>query len=244
MGCRSLIRLVVISLGLVVVGAALAIYGLKEKWDAEGTTPEPVEVDLARLEEGKVPDNRHVRVGPHVALYYGTIYSYTQKRRSRSKVEPATRLTYCYYPIISMSNPAAQALMAESKKAAENKPDDTKPDAAEEDEPELPETFAVIVKTKRFKTVKDIPDDLVRREDAAQGMVFNKTRPLDYKEKTLLQESFPKANLDKLVVLEEGRTPMSPVGQTGFMIAGGLVALGGVAFFVLGLVRGAQRKIA
>jgi hypothetical protein len=235
---RGIIRLVVVSLGLVAIGGGLVLYGLTEKWAAEGTTPDPVEADLAKMETGDVPANRHVRVGPHLALYYGTVSSFKTRNRLRPKADANTSLTHTYYPIIALSNPAAQALTAPAPKPEEPKPGEPKPDVGEADEPPLPENFAVLVKTKRFKTFKDIPDDLVRREEAVQGMVFNRTRPLDYKEKKLLKEEFPKADLDKVLVLEEGRTPMSQAGQTGFMIAGVLVALGGVAFFGLGVVRG------
>ena len=221
----------------VLFGVGAASHGWMEWAASRDAAAEPVEVDLARLENGASPPNPHVRIGPHVACYYCTIGEFkTDKRRGRRKADAATRLTHCFYPILSTAHPFVQKIndLAEKHGGLDKIPEDE----------ELPaiDQFAVIVKTERFKKFSDIPDVPQRREEQVQGLVINTIRPLGAKEKNLLKEEFPNMDFGKVLVVEEARRPSSWAWCATFLYGG--VALIGVGLLlgVLFIVRGLTAK--
>lgn len=212
-----------VQLVLIVLGGVLVFVGYQDYRVSSGTTAEPASVDLAALEQGQAADNNHMQIGEHFALYPAAVYEY----ESSGEPDPNTKVKKCYYPIISLKHPfvAALAKLAEEHGGLEKIPDNVPP-------PDIRD-FAVLVKTRRFKTVGAIPDGL-DGETSVQGLVINRISSLGSEEEKLIKENFPTANLDKVLILEDGRKPASMVKWLGFMLGGLALAAVGVGLFVVG----------
>jgi len=98
--------------------------------------------------------------------------------------------------------------------------------------PEI-EHFAALVKTKRFKTVGSIPDDL-EDETSVQGLVINRIKSLKGEEAKLIEETFPEIDLDKVLLLEHNRKPASLTKSLGMTFGGALLTLIGIGLFFVG----------
>src|SRR5262249_23115044 len=81
-------------------------------------------------------------------------------------------------------------------------------------------------------------------EKGVQGLVINVVSPLSSKEKDLIRDSFPSINFDKLLILEEGRTPTSALWSTSLIFGGIAVLLGGIGLLGLGFIGGISGKSA
>lgn len=207
-----------IKLAAIVGGLVLAFFGVQEFRVSQGTSQKATAVDLAKVEAGESPTNHHVEIGNHFAVYGGSVYQYSQSKHDHSAPGPATKVSYCFYPIISAEHPFLTAL------------------AREEENPEFG-TIAVIVKSHRFKTIGAIPDGIVE-ETAVKGLVINRIESLDKEERKLLLENFPQVDLDKVLIVQDGRQPASLVKSAGMIGAGGLISLIGVGLFFLGRATG------
>jgi len=204
---------------LIVLGAVLGVYGSREAFVSSGARSEPTAVELAKLEAGETPDNYYVRIGEHVPLYPAALFAYKTSKYSKEEPGPGPPITYCFYPIVSRSHPAVQAIEGFARKAgaAGNLPDlEMLPDVTD---------FRVLVKTKRFETAGSIPDN-TNVAASVEGLIINRISSLGSDEKDLIRKQFPKVNLDKVLILEEGRKPTSLLAAVG-MILGALVLVGG-----------------
>jgi len=220
-----------IGLLLLIVGGGTWAYGWSEGRVSEGTNEQAAAADLAKLEAGGKPDNNHITIGGHTACYYASVYSYYTKKKNRgAKATDTTRLSYVFYPIISSNHPFNQELVNLLTKYGSL---DKIPD--EVDLPQI-DQFVVLVKTKRFGTLKDIPNDPLRKETGIQGLVINVVSPLSSKEKDLIRDSFPKIDFNKVLILEEGRTPTSAFWSSSLIFGGIAVLLGGLALLGLGII--------
>ncbi len=94
-----------------------------------------------------------------------------------------------------------------------------------------PDNFAVLVKTKRFNTVGDIPREMDFAQEV-RGMVVNEVDPLSADEKHLLSQGFPGTDFSKVLILEENREPASPGKYLGFFGGGIALLLLGVGLLV------------
>jgi len=221
----------------VLLGIGAASYGWREWSASRDAAAEPVEVDLASLENGASPPNPHVRIGALVACYYSTVGEYkTDRRRGKRRADANTRLTHCFYPIISPAHPFVQKVneLAEKHGGLDKIPEDT-------DLPAI-DRFAVMVKTERFKKFGDIPDVPHRREEQLQGLVINTLRPLGYKEKKLLREEFPNMDFDKVLVVEENRKPSSWARCAAFQYGGAALIGVGLLLGLVFIARGGTAK--
>jgi hypothetical protein len=217
--------LLAISVLLFIAGGAASVWGWNEQKLADKSTAEAVNLDLAKIEAGEKVDNFHVRIGPHYACYYATVYSERQEKTAGKVV--SSSLTHAYYPIVSISNADVKILEPLEKKYGDlNKvpPDEEIPQ---------PNHFVVLVKTSRFKKLEEIPDAPFRREESVHGMIINEISSLAPKEKELIKQQFPTLNVDKLLVLEDGREPTSS-GMRQMAMYGGMAG----AILGLGLLVG------
>ena len=104
-------------------------------------------------------------------------------------------------------------------------------DLADEDNTMELEQFSMLIRTKRFKTVGDVDlavAKLVELEEEKEGLVINQfdADGLDSEENQLISESFPKLDLDKVVLVAEGVDPPT--------ILGALIAMAVGSFFFFG----------
>jgi len=141
---------------------------------------------------------------------------------SNANEEPSedTSVSYTYYPIISENHSYFFQIGAllQSFGAADAIPENLWPEIKQ---------FSVLVKTKRFEQIKDIPMDW--KEDASvEGLVINRIESLNSEETDLVRQSFPEIDIEKILILEEGRKPSSKVKSFGMMGGGGVLAVVGV----------------
>lgn len=216
-----------IALILIAVGGVLVFIGGQEWYVSRGTSGEPVAVDLADLEKGNAPPSNFIRLGPHLAIYPGAVYAFSTSKYSQSKeATPDTSINYCYYPVISASHPFMQELKALADKfGGLNRVPDNAP------EPQIG-SFRVLVKSKKYGRVRDIPQDVADRP-GVQGLLINQISSLSNDEEKLIKQGFPQLKTDQVLILEEDRQPASMTKLLG-MVGGGLamVVVGLGMFFV------------
>jgi hypothetical protein len=202
-------------IALIVGGVMIFVFGFKETLVGVDASSKPVPVSLVDLEKGVAPPDNNLQVGPHVALYPVAVYEYEVPKHGSQQVNAGTTVNYAYYPIISNQHPFLKEITRLEKKhgSFEKIP--------ETEFPSL-EHFSVMVKTTMFRTVGQIPDAIVNTK-SVQGLVINRIESLDAEEKRLIGESFPRINLDKLLLVEQGRTPTSSLLSIGVMLLGLIV---------------------
>ena len=210
---------------LMLASCCLCAFGTSESNVSEGTTAEPQDVDLSQLEAGQRVTNGHVKLGGHVACYFGGLYSYMADKDDKQPAGPDTSLSEYYYPIISEQHPSAQQLIADYG-SLEQVPLDV----------ELPEieSFRVLVKTDRFDKLRDLPVEQAARLPSVQGLVVNRVDRLSAEELRLLHTNFPLADFENVLLVEEGRTPSPEWLSSGMIITGIVLSLLGPVLMIWG----------
>ena len=211
---------------LIVLGGFVAFWGSQEWMVSRGASAKPQVIELVELEKNPTISNNHLEIGSHTALYPVCVYEYQMKKGDTGDPTAKTKVNHTYYPIISNDHPYLQQLKTLKQKYGHL---DKVPD---KEWPEL-NKFTVLVKTRSYKTVGSIPIDWVE-EQKIQGLVINRIHSLKGKERDLVQRSFPKMNLDKILILEAGRKPASIAKSGGIMAGGVLMILAGVGSFFMG----------
>lgn len=211
-------------LALLIGGCVLAFFGVQEYRVSMGTSAEPEMLNLHELETGSEISNNHVKVGAHVAVFGACVYEYEES--SFGGMDDNSKVTHLYYPIISDEHEFFAAIdrLAEKYGDPFNAPDSEWPDI---------DDFAVLVKTKRFPTIGSIPDGL-QDEGEVQGLVVNRISSLDAEEKGLVQQSFPRLDLNKVLILEQDRHPASLAKSLGMIAGGALMVLIAIGSFFVG----------
>ena len=209
---------------LIAAGAAFGWLGVQEFRLSLNSTPEPAEVDLAKLESGERAPQNHLRLGPHLALYNGSVYSIS----GRDKDKPNPSVKYAIYAVVSESHPYGKLLKQMLAPAG---------DAREPIVLEAPasldlERVAVLVKTNRFKSVAELPQ-APAAQTAVQGLAINQIQSLSDEESRLVREVVPGIDLDQVLILEEGRRPKSHLQSLGIAAAGVFCLLLGVWSFLM-----------
>jgi len=204
-----------LQIALIVGGGFLAYYGFTQYRVSSGTTAEPLEVAIADLEADKTPDNNHVKIGPHVALYGACVYTAEQDRGDAGEVSDSAKVTETLYPLFS----AEQFARLEEA----------------EDPQEFLNTakFAVLVKTKEWKTYGAIPDG-AEEVGSVQGLFINRIESLDDEYVKLIKDNFPGVDSDKILILEKGRKPTSHALSLLMMVGGVALVGGGVLWMIIG----------
>lgn len=212
---------------LLIGGGFLAFFGYQEFKLGNDASQTPVAVDLAKLEAGEPLPNVHVQVGEHICIYTASVYRYNTSS-SDEEATASSKVQFAYFPIISQAHP----WFAEARAATARYGGDV--DAVPEKEwPEIKQ-FAVLVKTSsRFPTVGSIPDEWGEGE-AVSGLVINRVKKLSGEERDMIQQSFPQLDLEKVLILEEGRRPKSAVASLGMAGGGVLLAMAGLVWLVAG----------
>jgi hypothetical protein len=177
------------------------VFAWSERQVSSTATVEPLAVDLEQLEKGPVPENNHLKIGSHTACYFDTVYKAVARGKGPKRPDQNTKVDYCFYPIVSTSHPYSQHLRQLEKKfgSADKVPENVMPRLSE---------LKVLVKTSRFRTVGDIPEDW-RTESAVQGLVINQISTLGSEEQKLLRQDFGNIDFSKVLILSEGRRPSS-----------------------------------
>ncbi len=175
-------------------------------------------LELSDLEGGAAVSNYHVDIQKHWALYPYLIYVYEKGFLDNDEPGDDTKIKYAYYPIISQQHPFNQALDRLYDQYGADIPEDQVPAF---------NSFRVLVKTTRFKTLGAVPADW-SLESNISGVFVNEIHKLDKDEKALLQENWPQLNIDDVLILEEGRKPSSSAAIIVYWAIGILLILFGI----------------
>ncbi len=189
----------------VAAAGAFGVYtGYQERALARGSSSEPLEVELSQIEAGNVPENKHLRIGTHWKVFEGAVYEYRPTGEHHyGEPDASTKVNYLYYPIVSTASKKSQGDSVWG--------------------------FSVLVRTTRYKTVGAIPAEDMKLGKTVQGLVTNEVQSLNSDERRLLRESFSTVNFDNVLLLQEGRKPVSETGYLGFMGGGAVAVLIGLA---------------
>lgn len=177
-------------------------------------------MELSDLEAGQPLPNIHLRLGRHWKVWDELYYSY-EIEPDEDPNAPGTKVTYAFYPLVPDVHPHSQAyaLPGELYESAEDVPEDAWP---------VLQDFAVLVRTKEFRTVGALPET-GEWQDAEEltGLVVNEIRPLKTDERDLLTQAYPAINLESVLVVEEGRRPETATSCFVWMaLGGGAILLG------------------
>jgi hypothetical protein len=205
-----------IKLAMIIGGGFIAFMGFEEFKVSSGATAEAETVSLVDLEAGEVPENAHLAIGEHIALYGAAVYEYEQRDGETGEPGPNAKVNHCYFPIFSTEHP----LFAVEEETADD------------------DNFAVLVKTNAFSTIGAIPDDF-STVASVKGLVINRIESLDEEETNLVKQSFPDADLDNVLIIEQNREPASVAKSGGMMGGGALLSLVGLGLFFVGKKGGA-----
>ena len=209
-----------------VLGGILIWFGWQEYVLGKGATTEAQETDLAALEKGAALTNPHVKFGEHICIFNKSlVYSYEKDLENQKSATPASEVNHAYYPIVSTSHKFSKEYLAMMAKYG------SIGKTPEKERPNLPNTFTVLVKTRAYKTVGDLPDGVAKHANV-QGLVINEIEGLDSDERRLIRGRFPKLDLDKVLILERGREPSSPTMAIAFIGAGGAIIVLGIGLVV------------
>lgn len=92
--------------------------------------------------------------------------------------------------------------------------------------------FSVVIKTARVNNEAEL-QAFIHGERRVQGLIVNAVTPLRGDERRLLGESYPSVNLNKVWVIQEGRTPNSPSTVLAWLLAGVLALALGAGLLVI-----------
>jgi hypothetical protein len=221
-------------LGLIGVGIVVILMGHTEYELLEKSSAEPVAVELAELEAGQELPNIHIQLGHHWKVWDELIYSYRLKK-GQSEDDPAAKVSYAYYPLVSSSHPHSIAF--DQIEATYANMADVPGDAW----PTL-QKFKILVRTEEFKTVGGLRKDLTWTDaNELTGLVVNDVRHLGSGERGLLKESYPGLRLDEVLIVEEGRRPKSLASCLMWMGGGGALVLLGL-YLVFSAATGRKKE--
>ncbi len=230
-----------VKIAMVVIGFVLIFFGYQEFRVSSNSTSEAEKIELSSLEQSDKPKNNHLEIGRHIKFFPGLIYQYSTYSSSDQEIDkelPAhTSIDYSYYPIISETHPASEGVKAYKElheMHMEGKlNDDFDSEAIQKilseskvdfdklmKEGPVIKDFKVLVKTNNYYTVGNLPQTDIAIGESIKGMVINSITSLDNDEIKLLRESFPNANLDNVLILEENRSPSSALLFIGLWVAG------------------------
>ncbi|MDJ0848593.1 MAG: hypothetical protein QNK04_09465 [Myxococcota bacterium] len=138
----------------------------------------------------------------------------------------AGRIRYAYDPVLSGSHPQMGQLanLERLYGGLDQVPEDMLP---------RPDDFALLVKTFRHKSVGSLPDANWAEGTPVRGLVVNRIYELKDDEEELIRQSFPGVSLERLLVLEEGRTPASERKAFAMMGGGALLAVVGLGWLCI-----------
>jgi hypothetical protein len=193
-----------ILLVMILLGGALVYVGVQEKRLAAASKPEPQNVTCAELIKNGPGDNAHVVMSDYLIL---DSLCYETGRSGKA-------WTTVWVPAVPFGGEYHKQIIDAAKAGNLNAQIPT------------PRDFRVLIKSGKIRDAEAL--DALTGQDTIQGVVVNKISSLGRKERKILADSYPSANLDNVLILEHGRTPASAGKSYGMMGGGGALALLGV----------------
>ena len=205
----------------VILGGILAFWGFNENKLNQNMTSEPEEVTMATLEKGDYEGSNHVKITNFAYLYYQLIYE-AKVGKYDNDVKEDSKVNFAYVPIVSNEHKFMGDLTEFIKQLEQGDESAAEPVLSD---------YTVLIKTKKYTAVNQLPTDFEIAKEPVQGIFINKISSLGQKEKDLLLQGCPGIDLDKVLILEEGRTPSSAAAAYGAMIGGALISLLSILWF-------------
>lgn len=212
------------------VSLGVLISGCNETRLAWHCTATPEAVPVKTLEDGYRPGTDYLTLGRHLALVQAGVFAYNRGKHDppitdAEKASPTTPITAFYYPVFSLQHPLAQG--QDEKTAA---------------------WYKVLVKTHRYKTLGEVFADFGAHKNAIDvasltGVVINDIDPLTDDEVKLLRDGFPMLSPEAVLVVEEGREPMSR-GLALLQLVAGMFMLGTPLGLFIAKRTGAKASVA
>ncbi len=209
-------------LAISLIGGLIATAGLLA-WRTAGARQIPTPVDLSRLAPGHQLAGSYIQLDRHVRLFPLVVYAAEESLRNN----PDGRLLYAYYPVVSTTDPYLLELdrLQDQFGTLANVP----PKMLFGGTP----AFLLLVRTKRFVRLADLPQRRLTYQ-SLRGQV--RAGSLHEAEKQMVQQSYPKLDLQRVLVLEENTAPPDTTARALAL------AIGGVLLLLLGIgVIGADR---
>lgn len=203
-----------------VFGVIGFVGGISELTVSSGASATAVAADLSDLHRGgEIPD-KHIEISDFFAMTDAMVYT----TRSSGEESNSTSINHAFYPVYPSDSDLVRAIQS-GLSMGENATEDERVDAAANVMTAwMSDNPRVFVKTSAYSTLGDVPPQGMR--SSMRGLVINEIDALDAEEKKLFRESFPTADLDNALIIEEGRAPNSGKGMI-FLIGGILLAIGG-----------------
>lgn len=215
-----------IKLLLIFAGGMLCFWGYQDYAVSSKASTPAEKVELSQLESQLKSStelaNNFIRIGGHWAIFPASIYQYQVDGVDADNPSRDATVNYTYYPIISKNHP----YLVQTDELFERYQDEAS--IPEDQWPQL-DQFAVLVKTKRYKMIGTIPQEW-KDAEFMQGVVINRIESLSSEEEELLRQSFPHIDLEKVLIVEEGREPSSILKAIGFLLGGLVLILVGLAW--------------
>ena len=211
-------------------GGLLCFFGYRLYGVSAGPSSRPLQVELADIEKGKPPGNKHIRIGPHYRCFSPSFLQYKFLSEDQEP-DKYTEVKWLYYPVFSVESQFGRQIDILTKKYggfekwAENLDDSELPPA---------DNLCMIVKTNEYKWVEKLPQRIIRA-DQIEGLIVNELAPLDSEQKMLFRSQFGHIDFGKVLILEQNRKP-SPIAVS-------LVFMGiGALLFVVPPIVGAKTR--
>tara|TARA_B100001964_G_C14098349_1_gene538101 strand:- start:175 stop:963 length:789 start_codon:yes stop_codon:yes gene_type:complete len=186
---------------LVLAGAGLATYGYSELETSRmhGTKPTTVTVD--ELMNGKIRDDRVVRIDSHLRNYPYSCFLYYEDSGATGP-DGDSRLKTVYYPVFPLDHPISNGVQALERKygSLENAPPEEFPPSFD--------GYLVLVKTDDFDRLRNIPGH-TETADSLEGTLVQNPR-WTLKQSNLLRKAFPEIGISRILLLDKDKRPISP----------------------------------
>ena len=200
------------ALALVVGGAILTFFGYNEHKLASSAQADPQAMTVAELIEKGPGENAHIVLSDFWLLDAQSVVEY--------EGEDDTQYTKIWSPVITSDDAYVEQYIAFMES---------------EDEltaPAYNESIHIVLYSEEINDDGDFYNLL--QADTVQGLIINEIDSMGGEELSLLQQSLPGINPDKVLIFEHNRKPKS-TGTTMLMMVGGVVLiLAGPGLFFLG----------
>ncbi len=213
----TLFNAIVLTIGIILIIHSSVDIHVSRK---VGTSPEVVSQD--ELEQGVAPDSKYIQINKHIRLYPASVFFYNDYSFGLTGgPKESTNIEYVLYPVVSsMFHPIINDLNDYIEKIQTGKLSEHEPISRTG-------SFTVLVKSLKFKRVKDIPMSN-KKADTITGYMPVKFKNLEEKAKELVMESFPSLDTENLIIVAEDRNPPPPTFAIVRLVTGVIFLVGGI----------------
>jgi hypothetical protein len=194
----------------IIFGVISGVFGVQEMRLSRTAKAEPQAITCDKLITAGFGDNAHITLSEFVV---SPAYIYRTKKRS-------SEWQTVWVPLLPVNAETEEYI----EKAIE----------AQKDGKPLPIPTNIRVLLESNDVASESAVDLLGNEVSLNGTVVNAISGLGTKEKEMLQQSYPSANLDNIVIIDHNRKPKGTLFSLGLIGLGVLLVGGGIGAFFIG----------